>query len=215
MSDTKPESPRPFSILVCFDDTEASGYAFEEAARLAKRVPTSEIHLVDVTPGEPSEDRARQLAGRLHVYVNSKAAAIGGMNGQRVAVHVRQGDPAREIAQLAAEIDTDLIVIGSPKHPHLKSLLPGSIGEKLLQHAPCPVLVTGPKPTEPHVHPPMIDPPCADCVKVRTASQGAQWWCARHSAHGAYGRSGHAYSYQREIPFATHDSAVSPTGVDF
>jgi nucleotide-binding universal stress UspA family protein len=214
MNDTKQASPRPFSILLCFDDTEASGYAFEEAARLASRIPSSAIHLVDVMSGKASEAQSRQLAGQLMEYVNAKAASLGGMVGQSVAVHVRQGDPMREIAQLAAEIGIDLIVLGSPKHPHLRSLVPGSLAEKLVQHAPCPVIVTGPKPPEPHIHYPAIEPPCPDCVKARAASGGAQWWCARHTSQGDHGARGHVYSYQREIPFATHDSAVTPTGID-
>ncbi len=205
---------RPFSILVCFDDSEASGYAFEQAARLARRIPSSTLHLVDVMSGDPSEPRTRTLAGQLRAYVDAKAASIGGMEGQSVAVHVRYGDAVHEIVQLAAEIDVDLIVIGSPKHPHLQSLLPGSLGDKLVRRAPCAVLVAGPKPSEPPMHQPVIEPPCPDCVRTRAATHGAQWWCARHTSGGPSGLRPHSYSYQREIPFATHDSEVVPTGID-
>jgi nucleotide-binding universal stress UspA family protein len=205
---------RPFSILLCFDDTEASGYAFEQAAHIARRIPSSEIHLVDVMSGEPSEEQSRQLSGRLRAYVDAKAASIGGMDGQSVAVHVRYGDAMREIAQLAAEIDIDLIVLGSPKHPYLQALLPGSFPEKLLQHAPCPVLVAGPKPLESIRHHPAIEPPCPACAKMRASTRGAEWWCARHTPSNRQGLGAHVYSYQREIPFATHDSAVTPTGID-
>jgi nucleotide-binding universal stress UspA family protein len=205
---------RPFAILLCFDDTEASGYAFEQAAHIARRIPASEIHLVDVMSGESSEERSRQLAGRLRAYVDAKAASIGGMDGQSVAVHVRYGDPMREIAQLAAEIDIDLIVLGSPKHPHLQGLLPGSLSENLLRHAPCPVLVAGPKPLESIGSHPGIEPVCPECAKTRASTRGAEWWCPRHAPGNQHGMHAHVYSYQREIPFATHDSAVSPTGID-
>jgi nucleotide-binding universal stress UspA family protein len=215
MNDIQPAVQRPFSILLCFDDTEASWYAFEEAARLAKRIPGSEIHLVDVMAGQPSGARTRQLADQLRTYADAKAAHIGGMDGQSVAVHVRHGEPAREIAQLAAEIGIDLIVLGSPKYPHLESLLPGSLAQKLVQHAPCPIIVTGPKPEVPRVHYPAIEPPCPDCVEARAASRGAHWWCSRHTSQGHFGTPNHIYSYQRELPFATHDSAVSPTGTDY
>jgi nucleotide-binding universal stress UspA family protein len=199
---------RPFAILLYTDDTDASGYAFEEAARLSKRIPSSEIHLVYVSPGSGSAERTRHLAGQFRAYVDAKAASIGGMDGQSVAVHIRNGQPVREIVQLAADIDADLIVIASPKHPHLTSFLSGSVQEGLIQHSPCPIIVAGPKPPEPRVHFPAIEPPCPDCRKARTESHGQQWWCARHQP----GFSAHTYSYQGEIPFATHDMAVDPTG---
>jgi hypothetical protein len=37
-------------------------------------------------------------------------------------------------------------------------------------------------------------------------------WCDRHAHEAA---SGHVYGYHREIPFASHDSQVTPTGIDF
>ena len=203
---------RPFSILVCFDDTEASGYAFERAARLGARIPGSEIHLVDVVQGDPSEAKTQQLAGQLRVYVNEKAASLGGMKGQRVAVHVRSGDPMREIAQLAAEIEVDLVVVGTPKHPHL---LAAALADKLAEHVAAPVLSAGVKPAEPRGRSIAIEPPCPDCLSVRASSRGAQWWCARHTYRGPYGARGHVYSYEREIPLTMHDSEVIPTGIDF
>ncbi len=206
-----PSATRPFSVLACFDDTEAGGYAFERGARIARRVPSSVLHMVYVTGGDPSADELAQLAGRLRTYVDEKAASIGDMDGQRVGVHVRHGDAVREIAALAAEIDADLIVIGTPAHTDWKSWFTGTTEAKLLQHAPCPVVVTGPKPQDARAHSPAIEPPCPDCLKVRTESRGALWWCPRHAPTAA---ARHHYSYQNEIPFATHDSAVSPTGVD-
>jgi nucleotide-binding universal stress UspA family protein len=215
MSNAQQVSPRSFSVLTCFDYTDASGYAFEQAARIAARIPSSELHLIHVTSGETSDARARQVSGQLHGYIDGKTKSMGDMDGQSVGVHVRHGEPAREIAQLAAEIDSDLIVIGSSNHPHLKSLLLGTIADKLYQHSPCPIIVAGPKPAEPRVHYPAIEPPCPDCVRARAASGGAQWWCARHTARGRYGVPGHVYSYQTELPFASHDSEVIPTGIDF
>src|SRR5207253_2034562 len=112
---------RPFSILACFDDTEAGGYAFERAAQIARRVPSSELHMVYVAGGHPPAEELGQLVGRMRTYVNEKAASIGNMDGQRVGVHVRQGDVVREIVALAVDIDADLIVIGTPAHTDWKS----------------------------------------------------------------------------------------------
>ncbi len=203
-----------FSILVASDLSEASGYAFTQAARLAQRIPGAAIHFVHVANGNPSEPRIRELGGQLRTYVSEKAASLGGLKGLAVGVHVRHGDPVREIVQLAAELEAALIVLGSRRHPHLKSLVVGTIAEKLLPHAPCPVILAGPKPVEPLLHNPTIEPTCTDCVKARERSGGREWWCARHTSHGA-SAGGHVYSYQRELPFAEHDSEVVPTGIRF
>jgi hypothetical protein len=75
-------------------------------------------------------------------------------------------------------------------------------------------VLAGPKPIEPLVHYPAIEPPCSDCVKARTQSGGREWWCMRHTTHGATAGA-HVYSYQRELPFAQLDSSVIPTGIQF
>jgi nucleotide-binding universal stress UspA family protein len=205
-----------FAIVVASDLSEAGGYAFEQGARLAQRVPggAGQVHFVYVTSGDTSEARIRQLGGQLRAYVTEKAASMGGLPGLSVGVHVRHGDPIPEIAQLAAEVDAALIVLGTPDHPLLKALTHGSVAERLLPHAPCPVVLAGPRPVEPRVHPAAIEPPCPECLATRKRTNGREWWCARHTAPGGTAL-GHTYSYQRELPFATHDSEVIPTGIDF
>lgn len=201
-----------FAIVIASDLSEAGGYAFEQAARLAQRVAGAALHFVHVTSGDTSEARIRQLGGQLRTYVSEKAASMGGLPGLTVGIHVRHGDPIAQIAQLAAETEASLIVLGTPDHPHLKALSHASLAEKLLPHAPCPVVLAGPRPVEPRVHPPMVEPACPDCLATRKRTGGRQWWCVRHTSHGATAM-GHVYSYQRELPFATHDSEVIPTGI--
>jgi nucleotide-binding universal stress UspA family protein len=182
------------------------------ANELAQRVPRSELHLVHVFDAQPSEARSRDLVGHLRLYANEKAASMNGLKGVMVGIHLRAGRPVREIVQLATEVRADLIVVGSHRGPHLKHWIVGSTAERLIVGAPCPVLVASPRPKEPVKHEPTIEPRCPQCVEARAASKEARWWCERH-AHDANGA--HAYSYQREISFATHDSKTIPTGIDF
>ena len=211
-TDSEHESTNRLTILVGLDFTDADGPAFDQAARLARRVLRSELHLVHVFDAEPSAARSRDLTGHLRLYVNEKAALIGGLAGMTVGIHLRSGKPVREIIQLAAEVGADLVVVGSHRGPHLKHWIVGSTAEKLVRGASCPVLVASPRPRRPEVPEPTIEPPCPDCVRARAASGGTQWWCERHS-HRANG--GHAFSYQRELPFVSHDSEVIPTGIGF
>jgi nucleotide-binding universal stress UspA family protein len=52
--------------------------------------------------------------------------------------------PAHEIANVARETGADLIVVGSRGHGTIPGLLLGSVTQRLLHLAPCPVLVIPP-----------------------------------------------------------------------
>jgi nucleotide-binding universal stress UspA family protein len=60
--------------------------------------------------------------------------------GLEVDLVVREGYPATVIEEEATELDADLIVIGTHGLSGLKHLLLGSIAERVVQKAPCPVL---------------------------------------------------------------------------
>jgi nucleotide-binding universal stress UspA family protein len=60
--------------------------------------------------------------------------------GLAVDVIVREGYPATVIEQEATDQHADLIVIGTRGLSGLKHLLLGSIAERVVQKAPCPVL---------------------------------------------------------------------------
>ena len=103
-------------------------------------------------------------------------------------------------------------MVGSHHGPHLKHWVVGSTVEKLVQGASCPVLVANPRPRKPAKLEPMIEPRCTDCTRTRGATGGLQWWCERHLQRAD---RGHAFSYQRELPFAPHNSEVIPSGIEF
>jgi nucleotide-binding universal stress UspA family protein len=198
--------------VVGLDFTEADGPAFDQAARIAQRVPNSALQLVHVFDAEPSAERSRDLVGHLRLYVNEKAATTGGLKGITVGIHLRAGNPVSELARFAMETHADIIVLGSKKGPHLKNWILGSTAEKLVASAPCAVVIARPVPDAPEKPEPVIEPACPDWLRARAASGGAEWWCPRHQEHA---KLAHTYSYQRDVPFATHDSAVIPTGIDF
>jgi nucleotide-binding universal stress UspA family protein len=206
-----PAPPR-FSVVVGLDFTDADGPAFDQAARLALRVPGSELHLVHVFGSAPSAERSKDLVEHLRLYADEKAAMTEGLRGIAVGIHLRGGHAVHELIQLATEVQADVIVVGSHRGPHVKNWIVGSTVERLVGGAPFPVLVATPKPKEAEEQVPVIEAACPQCVEARIASGGKHWWCERHE-HAA--QLGHTYSYQRELSFASHDSNVSPTGVDF
>jgi universal stress protein A len=62
--------------------------------------------------------------------------------GDRVSeVIVRCGAAFDEIARAAKELDIDLIVLSTHGYTGLKHILLGSTAERVVRHAPCPVLI--------------------------------------------------------------------------
>jgi nucleotide-binding universal stress UspA family protein len=209
--DSKKTERSALCVLAGLAFTDADGFAFDQAVRIARRVPRSELHLVHVFAAEPSEARSRELVDHLRLYVNEKAGQLGGLAGMLVGIHLRTGKPVREIVQLAVDTRADFVVIGSHGGPHLKNRIVGSTAEHLVSAAPCAVVVAAARST-PAAHEPVIEAACPDCERTRATSRGVTWWCERHAHHA---KRAHTFSYQRELPFASHDSEVIPTGIKF
>jgi nucleotide-binding universal stress UspA family protein len=58
----------------------------------------------------------------------------------KVRYHVRSGDPFELILDGAQDYRTDLIVLATHGRTGIKRLVIGNVAEKVVRHAPCPVL---------------------------------------------------------------------------
>lgn len=63
-----------------------------------------------------------------------------GLDASLAVVRTTRSNPARSIANAAIEVQADLIVLGSRGHSPTVSLLLGSVGQRLVKLAPCPVM---------------------------------------------------------------------------
>ena len=63
-------------------------------------------------------------------------------SGVKAEAFVKEGEAYQAIVDLAKERDVNIIVMGSHGRTGLKRLLMGSVAEKVIGYAPCPVLVT-------------------------------------------------------------------------
>ncbi len=62
-------------------------------------------------------------------------------SGLKAESLVREGSPAKVVADVAIEKAADLVVISTHGYTGLKHVLMGSIAEHVVRYAPCPVLV--------------------------------------------------------------------------
>ncbi len=144
MSNVATPIGQPFVLIAALDltDTSSGSYALDQATRIAGRIAGSQLHVLHVS----TEDVKSETLGLLRHYVSEKATALGGPTQQAVSVHVQRGEPAHEIVQLATDLSADLVIVGTHKVPHLKSLFVGSTAERVMVSAACPVVVAGPRP---------------------------------------------------------------------
>jgi len=186
-----------------------SGLTAPGGRRVASPIEPSQVHAVYALPEDASDAIAREAVGLTQMYVNEKVAALA-IQGPVLGVHVRRGDAAREIAQVAAELDADMIIVGTHKAPHLKTLFVGSTAERVMANARCPVLVAGPKPPPEPPHVIVIEAPCPDCVRRRNETGNREFWCEQHTATRFLRR--HVYSYSSDTSFGSADMSVAGGG---
>jgi nucleotide-binding universal stress UspA family protein len=147
--DTK--APEPFRLtrlLVPTDFSEASRAALEYAAALARafqagvllvhvtELPYVEANLADVDTRAFEEGARAHAEEQLTRLTEAQRAA-----GLTIESRLLTGAAWHEVVTLAQEAGTELIVAGTHGYTGLKHALLGSTAERLVRHAPCPVLV--------------------------------------------------------------------------
>jgi nucleotide-binding universal stress UspA family protein len=174
-----------YRVLVGFDFTELGLLALQGGVRQVSSIAGAELHVVGVVKTDGVKaDRIRQQI-QDHVQEDLEKAKIEHV---KVFAHTRIGAPAKEICSLADEQNIDLIVVGTHGRHGFKRLVQGSVAEHVVRDAPCPVLVMRPKSTTAEAYQP--EPPCAQCVAVREASNGAEMWCEVHKQLDSHLHSG-------------------------
>jgi nucleotide-binding universal stress UspA family protein len=135
-------------ILMPTDFSPTSQRAFEYAAAMAQRFGAS-LHVLHVVayPMEVAgwpEAYWIELTGlrqRLREDAEKQIAALAAsVKGIATTTEVVDGNPARMITKAAKDRGCQLIVMGTHGHGGVAHLLLGSVAERVVRTAPCPVL---------------------------------------------------------------------------
>jgi nucleotide-binding universal stress UspA family protein len=133
-------------ILHANDGSEQAFHALSLALAIAEQ-NGSELHMVsveeiDYMPEFIEEVREEKgtAARRFHTVIQ-RARAMAEDRKVKLQTHVLAGHPVRDIVALAADLKVDLLVIGATGHSALYERMIGSRADRIVQLAPCPVLV--------------------------------------------------------------------------
>lgn len=141
-------------ILVATDFSETAASALRYGCALAEAFK-AELHVLHVI-NEPSEPTWAAYGYLPEITAFRKALKEGALaNLNQVLSHddverfhprlvLKWGPPFLEIVRYAREQNIDLIVIGTHGRGPIAHMLMGSVAEKVVRKAPCPVLTVRP-----------------------------------------------------------------------
>ena len=137
-------------ILVPIDFSDYANYALGYAIELAKALQArlTFLHVIHLTPLEIGKIGELGLVPYLedieievqqHMQTLLNRIHQEGLEGETTVV---RGVPFQTIIETAESKEVDLIVMGTHGRTGLTHVLMGSVAEKVVRLAPCPVLVT-------------------------------------------------------------------------
>lgn len=135
------------NILLAVDGSEHSLNAARSAAQLARSMNSADLRIAVVYDSIPpilgDPDFQVVLNARLddtEKILQSAVKEVGEVPST-VSTETIAGDPAEAIIKIADTRKCDLIVMGSRGLGRLAGLVLGSVSQKVVSHAPCPVLI--------------------------------------------------------------------------
>jgi nucleotide-binding universal stress UspA family protein len=132
------------TIVVPVDFSDESFAAIDVALQIVS-APAG-VHVVNVLSDLSATDvsgvmAALDVAGRRRHVEQDLSARLADAKYRDLQINIFIGDPGHEIAAFAERVGADLIVIPSHGRTGIKHFLIGSVAERVVRLAHCPVLV--------------------------------------------------------------------------
>lgn len=136
----------PQVIVVAVDTSNSARRILAMAARIARSLPESRLHVVHVFRHSrmdkhvPNSDAMHDAKESLEAHVRSAKRQCR----NEVQAHFYVGDPTGEVLKACTEWKADLLVIGTHDYKGFERFLLGSIAETLMRKVGCSVLIVRP-----------------------------------------------------------------------
>ncbi len=136
-------------VLALTDGSDISRQALQYAVEFSSRFD-ADLYLLTVIeplPSYVSAKVAKDLLDAAESRMQQEVKTCSGYcetSGIACQSTVRKGVPYETITAYAREIDADLIVLATHGHSGISKALMGSVAEKVVRHADCPVLTIRP-----------------------------------------------------------------------
>jgi nucleotide-binding universal stress UspA family protein len=135
------------AIVVGTDGSAGAEAAVQKVIEVAHGSGAT-VHVVCAYPGRSTLERIGLTAKTDPVNMRGVAADVVARDERRftesglaVEKHVREGDPAQTLIDVAEENDADLIAVGARGHSGLRRFALGSVSSKLSHSAPTSLLI--------------------------------------------------------------------------
>lgn len=132
-------------VTTDFSDTsyKAFGLASEMAAKFGAKLVLAHVEEDRLPPLvlEYTQIDLTEILKRQVERARQKLEEVAPDLGADVQLEVASGTPHTEIVRLAEELQIDLIVMATHGRGFISSAILGSTTERVLRHAPCPVLI--------------------------------------------------------------------------
>jgi nucleotide-binding universal stress UspA family protein len=135
------------NILLAVDGSDHALHAAQVAASLAKAMNSQTLRIVvayDPIPvhlGDPYMQEAINTRLNETEQIMQKAVQAVGAVPAEIHTELIEGDPAEVVIEVAQTRESNVIVMGSRGLGKLAGLVLGSTSQKVVSHAPCPVLI--------------------------------------------------------------------------
>lgn len=144
-----PEGEYPILVAVQFDNSGRN--ALQHAVYLSKTHGRAPLHVATVVADENPSGRASVIERHTAALdlamseLRAFAQECAGDDMKNMRFHVRMGETVETIFQLALDYDVELIVVGTHARKGLAKLRIGSVAQRLVENARCPVLIAVPR----------------------------------------------------------------------
>lgn len=132
------------TVVLALDGSDGSKRAIPFAVEMARRDDAKIVvaHVEELIAGKAGGPiHAGEEEVQAEIRKQTEDLAADGIDTELKMTSIMAGGPAHSIDRIAKDANADLIVVGTRGHSPVAGLLLGSVTQRLLHIADCPVLV--------------------------------------------------------------------------